>query len=314
MNLQALPAPECSIYYPEQDNNPGIIVDPKHKTKNGFTLIELSIVLVIIGLIVGGILTGQDLISAAAQRAQIAQIEKYNTAVHTFQVKYGYLPGDIPNPYATNFGFQPRGTVIGSGDGDGFLLSNGSQSEGEMVVFWVDLSTAGLIDAGLNTASEISQSGPYTPQLYDPLAKIGNGNYVYTMAGSYWNGYNVLDGFNYFFVSAVTSANGGNGLMDSNLTMTVQQAYNIDKKTDDGLPMSGNVMPIYSNSPTNGGGLSWAGGGGGTNPIQPNLNYWSDPYSATSCYDNNGNASNPEIYETARNANSQNCALRFKFQ
>lgn len=281
-----------------------------------FTLIELSIVLVIIGLIVGGILTGRDLIDVASQRAQIAQIIKYNTAARTFQGKYGYLPGDIPNPYAPNFGFQTRGTVIGSGDGDGFLLGSGSQSEGEMVVFWVDLSTAGLIDAGLNMASPTSTNyaAGFAPQLYYPPAKIGNGNYVYTMAGSYWNGYNVLDGFNYFFVSAVTSANGGNGLMDSNLTMTVQQAYNIDKKIDDGSPVSGNIMPIYSNSPSNGSGLSWAGGVGGTNPINPNLNYWSDPYTATSCFDNNGSASNPEMYETARNANSQNCALRFKFQ
>lgn len=49
----------------------------------GFTLIELSIVLVIIGLIVGGVLVGKDLIIASEVRSQIGQIEKYNTAVHT---------------------------------------------------------------------------------------------------------------------------------------------------------------------------------------------------------------------------------------
>lgn len=58
---------------------------------NGFMLIELSIALVVIGLIVGGVLVGQDLINAAAVRAQISQIEKYNTAVNTFREKYGYL-------------------------------------------------------------------------------------------------------------------------------------------------------------------------------------------------------------------------------
>ena len=51
----------------------------------------MSIVLVIIGLIVGGILVGQSLIAAAAVRAQISQIEKYNTAVNTFRDKYGGL-------------------------------------------------------------------------------------------------------------------------------------------------------------------------------------------------------------------------------
>jgi prepilin-type N-terminal cleavage/methylation domain-containing protein len=45
----------------------------------GFTLIELSIVLVIIGLIVGGVLVGQDLVKAAGVRATISQIEKFNT-------------------------------------------------------------------------------------------------------------------------------------------------------------------------------------------------------------------------------------------
>ena len=52
---------------------------------SGFTLIELSIVLVIIGLIVGGILTGKDLIDSAQVRAQISQIEKYQTATQTFR-------------------------------------------------------------------------------------------------------------------------------------------------------------------------------------------------------------------------------------
>lgn len=57
-----------------------------------FTLFELSIALVIIGLIVCGVLVGQGLIRAPGVRAAITQIEKYNTAVNTFVGKYGYLP------------------------------------------------------------------------------------------------------------------------------------------------------------------------------------------------------------------------------
>ncbi len=90
------------------------------KSISAFTLIELAIVLVIIGLIVGGVLVGQNLINAAAIRAQITQIEKYNTAANTFRGKYGYLPGDIPDPYTTQFGLVARGTnVRGRVEGNG---------------------------------------------------------------------------------------------------------------------------------------------------------------------------------------------------
>ena len=57
--------------------------------KSGFTLIELSILLVIVGLIVGGVLVGRDLIPAAGIRAQISQIEKYQSAVNAFRREYG---------------------------------------------------------------------------------------------------------------------------------------------------------------------------------------------------------------------------------
>src|SRR5665213_289434 len=93
----------------------------------GFTLIELSIVLVIIGLIVGGILVGQDLIKAAEVRAQISQIEKYNQAVNTFRAKFGGLPGDLPAVYANQFGFIPRGSGCNNGRGDGNGLIEGEQ-------------------------------------------------------------------------------------------------------------------------------------------------------------------------------------------
>src|ERR1700722_15466804 len=87
----------------------------KSEQTNGFTLIELSIVLVIIGLIVGGVLVGQDLIKAAEVRAQISQIEKYNTAVNTFYGKYQAIPGDMNIATASQFGFTVGSLCTGDG-------------------------------------------------------------------------------------------------------------------------------------------------------------------------------------------------------
>jgi prepilin-type N-terminal cleavage/methylation domain-containing protein len=227
----------------------------------GFTLIELSIVLVIIGLIVGGILVGQNLINAASVRAQITQIEKYNRAANTFYGKYGYLPGDIPAGVATQFGFAARGNIPGQGNGDGVLQGlcqyGWSEAGGETAMFWVDLSTARLIDDSLSTAtatgapaSNVTGSGVAN---YMPNAKMNSALYVYvwdtvnnlpaTMANNYPGPY--------FGISAVTTVENSCGKIISNNIIPVMQAYNLDAKIDDGLPLSGNVLALgVNNDPT----------------------------------------------------------------
>ena len=83
--------------------------------QHGFTLVEISIVLVIIGLIVGGILVGRDLIHAAVIRADITAVQKMDTAVLTFKLKYNALPGDTQE--ATTF----LGSAAYNGDGNGII-------------------------------------------------------------------------------------------------------------------------------------------------------------------------------------------------
>jgi prepilin-type N-terminal cleavage/methylation domain-containing protein len=321
----------------------------------GFTLIELSIVLVIIGLIVGGILVGQDLIRAAEVRATISQIEKYNTATNTFRGKYGYLPGDINATAAAQFGFTARGPSAGEGDGNGLLegvLQPGSNAGyfifgGETAMYWVDLSHAGLIDAGFNTASPTSSpSSVSSTQVanYMPAAKLGRGNYIDVWSGGYtiWQYYigntnNPTDSVNYFSISAITGSPAGLvGYPVSNVALTVAQAYNIDSKVDDGLPQSGRVTAMYN--ATGGaiaGGGNWAAGGN-VDPIDGQLNSgdynsaWDTPAAGgpvtavgdigngmpagpNSCYD--GSKGLPERYSMSTNSGAgPNCALSFRFQ
>lgn len=268
----------------------------------GFTLIELSIVLVIIGLIVGGVLVGRDLISAAAVRAQISQIEKYQQAVNTFRGKYGYLPGDIKDPEATQFGFLARDVGKGQGDGDALLLGSiggvnfkGSYIvNGETGVFWRDLSRAGLVDGSFSTATMVGAYSMPAVQvpLYLPPAKMGSNNFVYVYSPGSCCAWNTTAYVNYFGISQVTGTNGASDPLTS-MGLTVQQAYNIDKKLDDGLPQRGNVTATYVTANNAG----WTATNAGS-------------ASSSTCYDTgSGNYS-----ITQNNGTGVNCALSFKFQ
>ena len=301
----------------------------KSNGQKGFTLIELSIVLVIIGLVIGGVLVGQDLIKATEVRAQIGQIEKYNTSVNTFRLKYGYLPGNIPDPYASQFGFQARsGNLIGNGNGivqgnlSGYLW--GWVQCGEPLVFWEDLSVAVLIDGGFNSFSASTNCGPSGTinttniSAYLPRAKLGAGLYVYLANGTNNGGVTgnpIINNYNFFMVSQATAIGafqnqitGGNGI-------SVISAYNIDKKIDDGLPLSGTVLSMAENADSATGGIWWS------NHDYPVQNFSLMPSrnnitgSSTTCYDNSGSSTNQVIYSVSQNSGTGlNCGLSFKFQ
>ncbi|OYY94224.1 MAG: hypothetical protein B7Y41_07840 [Hydrogenophilales bacterium 28-61-23] len=119
-----------------------LIASPMTKNARGFTLIELAIVLVVIGLLMGGILKGQELIESARARNLISQMDSIKAAYFTFQDKYRAVPGDYPGPLArANLSGIANDQVGGNGDG---VVRDTAQAR-ETLLAWVHLSHANLI-------------------------------------------------------------------------------------------------------------------------------------------------------------------------
>src|SRR6188472_935406 len=86
--------------------------------QNGFTLIEIAIVLVIIGLLLGGVLKGQELITGARVRNLVAQQDGVKAAYFGFLDRYRALPGDYAAA-ATNISNVAATAACNNGNGNG---------------------------------------------------------------------------------------------------------------------------------------------------------------------------------------------------
>jgi prepilin-type N-terminal cleavage/methylation domain-containing protein len=226
---------------------------PAFLWQKGFTLIEISIVLIVIGLIIGGILVAQDLIKTAGINATITQLQKYNAAVTLFDTKYGGIPGDLPFATANSYNLNPpAGPLTAGGDGNGLIQSSGADPAyflGEPILFWSELSAANLIEGAYGNSA--TTSGAMATDItstalannYMPPAKLGHSNSISVASTGKENCF-LISGFGSGKITAAT------GIYSPQAnTLTPQEAYNIDAKIDDGLPGSGSIQAIDTVTP-----------------------------------------------------------------
>lgn len=182
--------------------------------QGGFTLIEIAIVLVIIGLLLGGVLKGQELITSARVRNMISQQDGIKAAYFGFLDRYRALPGD----YSAAVG-NIKGVATGNnGNGDGQILDTATIKESILV--WDHLSKAGFINGSYEYSATVADSN--TPK--NP-----------------YSGYLQLNYDNKYGDPAVTTTTVRHNLKTGN-QVPVSILAEVDRKIDDGNPYGGSFQ------------------------------------------------------------------------
>ena len=219
--------------------------------RSGFTLVELAIVLVVLGLIVGAILAGQSAIHSAELRSLLTDRSKYIAAVKTFKNKYSALPGDMTN--ATMYWGVAHATLatckttVGTstqtcnGDGDGRIgLRATATAYYEFFRAWQHLANAGLVDGSYTGVTGPLATNDFVPGTNSPASKMKGVGARMTYAGDVSGSSSFFDG-SYGHLLCFWTVN------DSGVTfLQPNEAYLLDAKIDDGKPGTGMVFAYKS--------------------------------------------------------------------
>lgn len=212
-----------------------------------FSLVELSIVLVILGLLTGGILAGQSLIRAAELRSISADLSRYMAATNAFRDQYNAWPGDMTNAQSfwgvraagTNFVCQRTLNVTTgtcNSDGNGFIDEvSGDTSHGERFLFWQHLAYAGLVEGSYTGASNNTGYEAVVVGSNAPPGKLSNSYYYMFVPGNN----QPISGDTEYYDGPYSKNTFGLRTVASPAILKPDEAWSLDTKLDDGKPATG---------------------------------------------------------------------------
>ncbi len=225
------------------------------KRTKAFTLVELSIVIVIIGLVIAGVTAGKSLVRQAQIRGVISDINKIRAGVNSYKLQYDALPGDHATAY-NYFGSNCDATPANcNGNGNKLVEASSSINDNELLRIWQHLNLSGLLPGNYTGVASAGGDGNVTTGGVNvPKSPIGNNSSYYiislTGAGINWAGQAVRNG-NIIFLGQDQAASASHIAF-----LPVIDAYNIDNKYDDGKPYRADILAAHANACTTGSGIS----------------------------------------------------------
>jgi prepilin-type N-terminal cleavage/methylation domain-containing protein len=220
--------------------------------RSGFSLVELSIVIGIIGLLIGGIIVGRSMIRAAELNKVGITLQQYDAAVQNFRQRYGAWPGDMTNATriwgaqnaipATCITLPSSGAATCDGNGDQTIASSAA-TIAEQFRAWQHLANAGLITGSYTGVGGSGGSSHHVGNQNTPAGSFGKTAFCMRYIGSanlFFNTYNIL----VWGLETSTS-------IPNAAVLIPEDAASIDSKIDDGKPGTGILSQYNSTSRPN---------------------------------------------------------------